>query len=268
MDTLLYCYTGTGNSLWIARLLAERLGGASIVPIAPAADRGVAGPGAAAGIVFPVHIWGVPRRVIGFVDALKWDPAPYTFAVAVNAGQVAATLLQLEKRMHKRGLTLSAGFGIVMPTNYIPWGGPGPKEKQILRFKKAEARIATIAATVAAREQRPVERGPLWQNILFTWLNRLAYPHVPSMDKSFWVDENCNGCAICTTVCPCGNIRMRDGRPLWLHRCEQCLACIQWCPSEAIQFGKKTPRYDRYHHPEVTLSDVTTLRGGKEGTGK
>lgn len=29
---------------------------------------------------------------------------------------------------------------------------------------------------------------------------------------------------------------------------EQCLACIKWCPQETIQFGKKTPRYKRYHH--------------------
>jgi len=268
MDTRLYCYTGTGNSLWIARMLAAQLGDASIVPISPAAGDAAASPGAALGILFPVHIWGVPRRVIAFVNRLAKDPAGYTFAVAVNAGQVAATLIQLEKRMRARGLTLSSGFGIVMPTNYIPWGGPGPKEKQILRFKKAEEKIGSITAAVAAREQRPVERGPLWQNILFTWLNRLAYPHVPSMDKSFWVDGNCNGCAVCTNVCPCENIRMRDGRPVWMHRCEQCLACIQWCPPEAIQFGKKTPRYERYHHPEVTLPDLTALRGRKQKTGE
>ena len=45
-------------------------------------------------------------------------------------------------------------------------------------------------------------------------------------------------------------------RPAWLRHCEQCLACIQWCPQEAIQFGKKTPHYKRYHHPEVTLQDM------------
>ena len=76
------------------------------------------------------------------------------------------------------------------------------------------------------------------------------------MDKSFWVDEKCNACAICRSICPCGNIALEAGKPVWLHHCEQCLACIQWCPREAIQFGKKTPRYERYHHPEVTLQDM------------
>jgi MinD superfamily P-loop ATPase len=96
----------------------------------------------------------------------------------------------------------------------------------------------------------------LWQNIIFTGLNRLAFPHVPTMDRSFWVDEKCNGCGICKAVCPSGNIDLPEERPAWQHHCEQCLACIQWCSQEAIQFGKKTPRYKRYHHPEVTLKEM------------
>jgi ferredoxin len=260
MNANLYYYTGTGNSLWIARMLAKELGDAGIITISRISDGTIESQGDAVGIIFPVHIWGVPRRVIDFLNALVKDPSRYYFAVAVNAGQVAATLLQLKKLMHEKELSLSSGFEIVMPNNYIPWGGPGPKDKQIMRFTKAEEKIKAIADVVAKKEQRPVERGPLWQNILFTGLNRLAFPHVPSMDKSFWVDEKCNFCGICKTVCPCGNIELQTDRPIWLHRCEQCLACIQWCPPEAIQSGKKTPRYERYRNSEVKLSDMIAVQ--------
>jgi len=37
---------------------------------------------------------------------------------------------------------------------------------------------------------------------------------------------------------------------------EQCLACIQWCPAEAIQYGKNTAAKKRCHHPEIKLSDM------------
>ena len=80
------------------------------------------------------------------------------------------------------------------------------------------------------------------------------------MDKGFRVDETCNGCGVCKTVCPCGNIAWEAERPVWQHRCEQCLACIQWCPREAIQYGRKTPGYARYHHPEIRLRDLTRER--------
>jgi MinD superfamily P-loop ATPase len=76
------------------------------------------------------------------------------------------------------------------------------------------------------------------------------------MDKNFWTDPRCNGCGVCEQVCPNGNVRLEGGRPEWLHRCEQCLACIQWCPQEALQFGKKTSRYPRYHHPEIGLKEI------------
>lgn len=271
MKTDLFYYTGTGNSLWTARMLAQKLGDADIIPISRIPQGTVERRADNVGIVFPVHIWGVPHRVIAFLNVLAKDPSRYYFAVAVNAGQVAATLLQLKKLMLAKGLSLSTGFEIVMPSNYIPWGGPGPKDKQMLRFTKAGEKIKTIADVVSKRENRPVEKGPLWQNLLFTRLNRLSFPHVPTMDKGFWADEKCNSCGICRTVCPFGNIALKEGRPVWLHHCEQCLACIQWCPPEAIQLGKKTPRYERYRHPEVKLADmvsVSTPQEEREATAK
>jgi ferredoxin len=265
MDTLLFYYTGTGNSLWTARILAKELGDATIIPMAKNPGEKINSQTAKIGIIFPVHIWGLPRRVIAFVDALETDSSRYYFAVAVNAGQVAATLLQLRKLMNAKSLSLSSGFDLVMPSNYIPWGGPGPEETQIRKIDKARDKIRSIAAVVAMREQRPVEKGPLWQNILLTWFNRILHSRIPAMDKGFWVDEHCNACGICKSICPCGNIDLQADRPAWLHQCEQCMACIQWCPQEAIQFGKKTPRYDRYHHPEVKLQDMITQGRGKNG---
>jgi ferredoxin len=259
MRTDLFYYTGTGNSLWIARELAKGLGDARIYRMSRIPGEVISNRVDAVGIIFPVHIWGLPHRVIAFADALPKDRPRYHFAVAVNAGQVAATLLQLKKLVHAKGLSLSAGFEIAMPSNYIPWGGPGPEEKRIGRFDKARIKIGTIAAAVAKREEQPVEKGPLWQNIVLTWIYRLSFSRVPVIDKSFWVDEKCNACGICKAICPCGNITLEAGKPIWQHHCDQCLACIQWCPREAIQFGKKTPRYERYHHPEVTLQEMIAV---------
>ena len=38
------------------------------------------------------------------------------------------------------------------------------------------------------------------------------------------------------------NIELEEGRPVWLHHCKACQACIQYCPVEAIQHGKKGRR--------------------------
>jgi ferredoxin len=257
MTINIYYYTGTGNSLWTARTLGKELGGTTILPISRITAEPVRSRAEMIGLIFPVHIWGLPRRVIAFINMLERDPSKYYFAIAVNAGQVAETLLQMKKVMCNAGLLLSAGFGIVMPSNYIPWGGPGPVDKRMQKIRAAEAKIKTISPVIAGKESRPVEKGPLWQNVLFSFFYRMSFPHVPSMDKSFWVNDKCNRCGVCISVCPCSNITMQEDKPVWLHHCEQCLACIQWCPKEAIQFGKRTARYERYHHPEIKLRDIT-----------
>jgi MinD superfamily P-loop ATPase len=34
------------------------------------------------------------------------------------------------------------------------------------------------------------------------------------------------------------------------------MACLQWCPVEAIQYGKKTIGRKRYHHPSIAVADM------------
>ena len=85
----------------------------------------------------------------------------------------------------------------------------------------------------------------------------MTTPYIPKMDKKFWIDEECNSCGICEKVCPAANILMKEGKPVWQKQCQQCLACIQWCPKESIQYGKKTSEYKRYHHPEIKLKEMT-----------
>ena len=100
------------------------------------------------------------------------------------------------------------------------------------------------------------ERGPLWQRVVFSALHKVSAPQIPKMDKSFYADEKCTSCGICQRICPADNIVMTGGRPAWNHRCEQCFACLHWCPEESIQFGKKTADRKRYHHPEISLADM------------
>ncbi len=242
--------------MWAARVLARELGNTELISMVDwdIGKQVIDSP--VIGLIFPVHIWGVPCRVLNFLDELKSMSPDYIFAIANNAGQVSNTLVQLEKVMESKGINLSSGWSIIMPSNYIPWGGPGSPDEQNERFQAAHRKLFTIAGKIRDRMIMPVEKGPLWQRIVFTGLYKLTFPLVHKMDDNFWVDERCNQCALCVKVCPAQNIDIQNEKLIWHNHCEQCLACIQWCPQEALQYGKKTPAYSRYHHPEVKVKDL------------
>ncbi len=63
MKTQLFVYTGTGNSLWIARRLALELNGASL-EFMPYLSKDFEVEADQVGLIFLVHIWGLPARVI------------------------------------------------------------------------------------------------------------------------------------------------------------------------------------------------------------
>ena len=75
------------------------------------------------------------------------------------------------------------------------------------------------------------------------------------MDKSFFVDENCISCGLCEKICPVQNIRLKNDKPTWTHNCEMCFRCLNYCPKDAIQFGKSTIEKKRYKNPFIKVSD-------------
>jgi ferredoxin len=144
-----------------------------------------------------------------------------------------------------------------MPGNYTPLYGAIAEPKQRRMFDAAAEKVKEIAAAVREGKRAEPETG----NFLITWLlsrgvHGMMSRKIRGMDKDFWVNEKCNGCAVCERICPVRNIAMRDGKPAWQHHCEQCMACLQWCPREAIESGRLTPGRKRYRHPDIRPADL------------
>ena len=88
MTTQIFYYTGTGNSLWIAKNLAEKLENEELHFI-PNTKNLSNMDLTNVGFVFPVYIWGVPAPILEFIENLQNFNPEYCFAIAVNGGQVA-----------------------------------------------------------------------------------------------------------------------------------------------------------------------------------
>jgi Fe-S-cluster-containing hydrogenase component 2 len=255
MNTTIYYFTGTGNSLAVAKELAQKIGNCQLTPIAQVwqQDRIVAET-ERIGLVFPLYYVGLPKLVLEFVQKADFSASKYTFTVITCGAPYGGVIHHLKQVLSAKSQTLHAGWYVKMPDNYIVWFNVPSKQRQHSILQKASERVSNIADQI--------ERGTnVYQREPFFWLRPVRNtPYLKTAnqkDRQFRVEETCNFCGICQKVCPVSNIVLVAGKqPQWQHHCQECFACLHHCPQQAIQIGKKTGRKQRYRHPNVTLKEL------------
>jgi ferredoxin len=257
MKTVIFYFTGTGNSLKIAKDLAGGIPDSEVRHIAAVMADGKDALRAAGkiGIVFPVYVEGLPLIVERFVRGLKIQPDTYVFAVANYGESAGGSLVQLEQIFQEKGRGLNATFGLKMPDNTQILFPPSSAAEQERDLKRAAEAVDAITQTV----REGAEAGTnLLQSARCTPKSSWQRPEFDpvKMAEKFSADEKCNGCGICESMCPVNNVAMDGAKPRWLNRCELCLACMQWCPQEAIQFGTQSAAWGRYHHPDIRMEEL------------
>jgi NAD-dependent dihydropyrimidine dehydrogenase PreA subunit len=258
MRTIIYYFSATGNSLTTARSIANNLGETDLISIPQLPQQTVKTDASRIGLVFPVHMWGVPGMVVKFINRLEVPSDAYVFAVATSGGMPLGTLKQTQRLFAERGLKLAAGFSLAIVNNCTTVAGAPPLEKQQIKIKKAEAAIERICSAIKSGK-RSIHQGiPVLNWLFYKYMYQRALPKVPGMGKYYSADNNCNGCGICAKACQVRNIKIDQGKPVWSDHCEACYACLQWCPKESIQMGNKTIGRRRYHHPDVRLAEIAS----------
>jgi len=280
MSVDVYYFSGTGNSLVVARDIAEKTRGNLItIPAVASKDR-IRIDADAVGVVFPVQgFLRIPSIIERFVGKIDGIDSKYVFAVSTYGSMPGMAIKTFGKVVRSCGGKLSAGFAVHMPMNNITIpgfmysGSIGNKEQKL--FTDWHKKRDFICEYVSARKEGRFEAS---NKLLFSlfypidryygrWrieskYNKLTNSNLkmdelwPLMDVSFHTDDKCDGCGLCSKICPVNNIKMVDGAPSWQHHCERCMACLQWCPKEAIEFDKDSIGRKRYHHPDVRLSDM------------
>jgi ferredoxin len=261
MSSIIYCFSGTGNSLVVANDLAAELGMAKVVPVAKALKTQGESSYDAVGIVYPVYMFGIPLIIESFLKNLVVKQGAYVFCVATYGGLTGRAHSLSKCILKKRGIDMAAGFSVRMPGNYTPLYGAIPKEQQEDLFRQESLKIKKIAQSVREHKRGIIEEKPVWLNfLLYILLYKGGSAQIPAAARNFWITGACTQCGICGQVCPVENIIMRDGKPVWLDHCQQCVACLQWCPVEAIQYKKSTQGKKRYHHPAVGVQAMKEQR--------
>lgn len=256
MSNVIFYFTGTGNSLVVARDIADKVEDTSIISIASVKDEILNDlQYDRIGFVFPVYFWSVPSIVKRFVKKLSFNKKQYIFGVVTYAGSSGMALSELDQCIREQGGMLKAGFSVRLPGNYICRYGAFASIIQQMLFKGEKKRVISISSTVKDRNSTRIPNGGILSRIAEGSIKK-AIDGFGTSARNFYVASHCNGCGSCQRVCPVSNIKIVDGHPEWGNECECCMACIQWCPTRAIEYADKTAKRKRYHHPEVKISDL------------
>jgi ferredoxin len=264
MTTPIFYFSGTGNSLAVARRIAEALGDGQPVPIVQALSTPsmLRRREKRIGIVTPDHFLGLPRIVAAFLSKLSCTGTPYLFMIATCGNPFGTLFAESRRILRPAGLSLSYGRYLTMPDTYLPMFNIAPEEAaKILSI--TDEHLGSMIADIGASRHGVVEK-TMGLGALLGWYHRHWIASVAGKDRHFRVDETCTSCGTCVRVCPVDNIELVDGRPCWRHRCEQCFACIHFCPVAAIQFKKATRNKHRYHHPAIGVADVVRQKENGE----
>lgn len=262
MKTNIYYFSATGNSLAVAKKLKEELeGDVSLISITECVNRGekIIIDCNKAGLIYPVYAYGSPRIVKDFLNLVFNVNTKYFFSIATSGGNPAGAMKLMNKRLKKVGIQLNAGFTVALE------GPEGMEDLGIVKFmlkisgknvRSWNQRKAEVINTINSSKDIKVEEQNFISSLLSVVFHPMSLYVFPSLDSQFYVNEKCKGCGICNKVCPVKNISMEDKKPKWNRNCEQCLGCMQWCPSKAIQNCEESINHEKYHHPDVKIKEI------------
>ena len=235
---MIFYFSGTGNSAWAARQLANLTEDEAynIISLKELPDIGNA---KQIGFVFPVYAWGAPEVMVDFAKKLPQPPV-FTFGVCTCGGDAGLTMKQFSK-----WYSLSSSYSLVMPNNYIIGSDTDDKGVILQKITAARVELEQIAQEIRRQEQvYRVHEGGLAG--VKSHLANLGFNKFARSAKPFFTEDSCNGCGLCARNCPAHAISLRDGKPIWAAQCYQCLRCINECPQQVIQYGKATAGRRRY----------------------
>ena len=258
-------FSATGNSGYVAKRIADGLGDERLDLFDRIRDEDFSPITSKAPLVVvtPTYAWRMPRIVASWMERTPITAPAGAYFVMTCGGSIGNAGAYLKRLCAKKGLAYRGRAGIVMPENYIAlFTTPAPAEAKRI-IDAAEPAIDRVIECIKAGSALPEHAPSLTDRLSSGVVNDLFYPAFVRAVK-FRVTDACISCGMCVRACPLANIRLEGGRPVWGSDCTHCMACINCCPKEAIEYGKHSVGLPRYTFRRAASATGKGRSGGGE----
>lgn len=245
---MVFYYSGTGNSKYIAERIA-RATGDSLTSLNEKIKSGDHTPIISEGkIVFvtPTYGWRIPRIVEKWIRNTIITGADRVWFVMSCGSEIGNADKYLRKLCDDKGLAYMGVKQIVMPENYIAMFDAPQKDEAMEIVKNAQPDISDAIDVISKGIEFSAPRCNVYDRAMSSIVNPVFYSFFVK-SKGFAVSDKCVGCGKCEKLCPTNGIKLSDGKPVWNRKCTHCMACINHCPVEAIEYSNKSQGKPRYH---------------------
>lgn len=247
---MLFYFTGTGNSLYIAKQIEEHP--ISIPQVMK--NENLKFTAERIGIVTPVYGHEVPPMVREFMRKAEFRTNYFYMVLTYGNrhGGAAELTYQLCKECGIRPQYINV---IEMVDNWLP---SFDMEEQKRIDKKIDENLVTIMEDLRVCKQMISEVTDTDRAVHAQFLEGMKKMPVDVWQHLLYITDVCVGCGLCMKVCPTASICMEDGKAVHIAgRCQTCLACAHHCPQKAVQLNipERNPNA-RYRNEHVTLSEI------------
>lgn len=245
---MILCYSGTGNSRYIASRIAEALQD-EVVDLNKKIKENDHSPiqtGDNVIAVTPTYAWRIPRVVSEWISETEFTGAKRIWFVMDCGGEIGNAGKYNRLLAEQRHLAYMGTAQIIMPENYIAMFHAPQEEEARKIVEKAEPYITEAIMHIKSEQPFSTPRNNLYDRFMSGPVNPVFYKFFVKA-AAFQAKDTCTGCGQCVRKCPMNNIQLEGGKPVWGRNCTHCMACICYCPAEAIEYGKKSVGKPRYH---------------------
>ena len=255
---MIFYFTGTGNSLYIAKQLEDHPVSIPQIICRPdldfSADR--------IGIVAPVYGHEVPPMVKDFLKKASFH-TDYFYMVLTYGKRHGGAAGLAEQLCEDCGINVSHINVIRMVDNWLPGFD---MEEQMQLDKNVEGQLIQILYDVRTCKKMISEVTEQDRAAHRQFLDRMSQMPEDAWQHLLQITDLCTGCGICRQVCPSGSIRVSSGKAVYMPgNCQTCLACVHACPQKAIRLTvpEKNPGA-RYRNEHISLREIIESNSQEE----
>ena len=247
-------FSGTGNSNYVAKRIADALGDEIVNLNAriKASDTSPVETDERLIIVTPTYAWRIPRVVRDWLLKTELRGAKQAWFVMTCGSEIGNAAKYSRALCEKKGFEYMGSAQIVMPENYIAMFNAPEKDEARKIVEKAQPDIAFAIECLKKGESFPAPRNNIYDRFMSSAVNPVFFALIVKAEP-FRVLDGCVGCGKCAALCPTNNIKIVDGRPVWGGDCTHCMACICYCPKNAVEYGRKSLGKPRYNFEALGL---------------